>query len=102
MEENPLLVDAKETFDSCFAIMKKKNADYAGDLDPFHNFKNSRVVGVSPQKGILVRLMDKMSRIGVLTEGKGPAVKEESIDDTIDDAINYLVILKSVRKRKIN
>ena len=82
--------------------MQKKNADYAGNSNPYANFLNSKVVGVSPQKGILVRLMDKMSRIGNLIEGKNPMVKDETVDDTIDDAINYLVILKSLRKQNIN
>ena len=101
MANNPLLADAKETFDKCYETMVKKNADYAGDSDPFKNFLNSKVVGVSPQRGVLVRLMDKMSRIGNLIEGKAAKVKDETVDDTIDDAINYLVILKSLRKNKI-
>lgn len=76
-------------------ILKAKNADYAGEntIDPLHNFKaGSAVSKVSVEKGILVRLMDKIGRISTLLEQKNN-VKDETIDDTIKDAINYLGIL---------
>lgn len=74
--------------------MKKKNADYGGPIDPFNNFKNSEMVGVPMEKGILVRIMDKISRISILIDRNGPAeVVDEKIEDTILDGINYLNIL---------
>lgn len=94
-ETNVLIDSLEKTFKACLDTVKKKNADYSGkSVDPFKNFKNSIVVGVSPEKAILVRLMDKMSRISSLIENN-PEVKEEAITDTIDDAINYFAILKA-------
>jgi len=99
--DNVMLKDMESTFKECLEVAKKKNADYAGaGNDPFRNFRNSSVVGVPPQQGVMVRLMDKMSRIGNLLT-KEAEVKDEAVEDTIDDAINYLAILKSMRKNKI-
>ena len=97
--ENPLLQDMADTFTACFETAQRKNHDYGGsNNDPFANFRNSTIAGVSVERGILVRLMDKMSRISTLLD-KEAKVKDEAVDDTIDDAINYLAILKSYRKQ---
>jgi hypothetical protein len=97
--ENPLLQDMSDTFTACFETATRKNHDYGGsNNDPFANFRNSTIAGVSVERGILVRLMDKMSRISTLLD-KEAMVKDEAVDDTIDDAINYLAILKSYRKQ---
>ena len=92
---NPLLKSMGETFERCFLTAIAKNNDYGGsNSDPFANFRNSTIAGVSVEKGILVRLMDKMSRISTLLD-KEAKVKDESITDTIEDAINYLAIMKA-------
>ena len=97
--ENPLLQDMADTFTECFETAQRKNHDYGGsNNDPFANFRNSTIAGVSVERGILVRLMDKMSRISTLLD-KEAMVKDEAVNDTIDDAINYLAILKSYRKQ---
>jgi hypothetical protein len=84
-----------ETFSSCLEIVSRKNADYSGNAeDPFKNFRMSVQVGVTPERGLLVRISDKISRISNLLD-KEAAVKDESISDSIDDAINYLAILKA-------
>jgi len=98
--ENPLLKDMAETFSACFETARRKNHDYGGsNNDPFANFRNSTIAGVSVERGILVRLMDKMSRISTLID-KDAMVIDEAVNDTIDDAINYLAILKSYRNQK--
>lgn len=73
-------------------IIKSKNADYAGSSDPWKNFRSAEVVGVSLERAILVRILDKLARVGNLL-GKENQVKDESIEDTILDAANYLLIL---------
>lgn len=99
MEENALLKDIEATFKDCLEIAKRKNNDYAGEktADPFRNFRGSTVVGVSPDRAILVRMMDKMSRVGNLLSQEN-AVKDESISDTLKDIINYSAILLSYKK----
>ena len=100
LNNNVLLRDADEIFRDCMSIMISKNSDYGGSTEtPYNNFTNSKVVGVSVEKGIMVRMMDKVSRINTLLE-KENLVKDESINDTLNDLINYTVILKSYLKNK--
>lgn len=94
-ESNPLLKEMLKTFENCISTAIAKNNDYGGsNNDPFANFRNSTIAGVTVEKGILVRLMDKMSRISTLLD-KEAMVKDEKITDTIEDAINYLAIMKA-------
>jgi hypothetical protein len=101
-KENTMLQDMSETFAKVLETVRRKNNDYSGETaavnDPFKNFKNSLVIGVPVEKGILVRLMDKMSRISNLLTQEAK-VKDEAIADTIDDAISYFAILSSYLKR---
>lgn len=96
---NVLLQDMANTFTRCLEVAISKNHDYGGsNKDPFANFRNSTIAGVPVERGILVRLMDKMSRISTLLD-KEAQVKDEAVIDTIDDAINYLAIMKSYLKQ---
>lgn len=99
---NVLIQDVKETFDKCFDTLVKKNNDYAGEqpTDVYKNLRACSQFGVPPKVGVMVRLSDKFARIGTLLNQEA-AVKDEAIEDTIDDAINYLAILKSILKNKI-
>jgi hypothetical protein len=91
----------EQTFSECIEISRKKNADYCGtaeESDPFHNFKQAPgVAKITVEQGILVRLTDKLSRIGTLL-GQPAQVADESIDDSIKDAINYLAIMRAYRQ----
>jgi len=88
-----LIESTEKLFAEALDTMKKKNADYAGDNTSMRNFELSAdLAGIRMSKGILVRLMDKMTRIGNLME-RPPEAVEESIFDTIQDAINYNAIL---------
>ncbi len=79
----------------CLEIMEAKNKDYSTDKRPFKNINSSLLVGVEPERAILVRLLDKVSRIDNLLD-KENAVKDESIKDSIRDGINYLLLLSAL------
>lgn len=92
---NELLITTKALFEECYELMEKKNADYSGG-ECFHNFFLSEAISkVSAPKGILVRIGDKIARIGNLLDSPNQ-VKNESIKDTIQDLINYAAILYSL------
>lgn len=73
-------------------LIKIKNADYATGHDPFQNFRSASVAGIEPPRAILLRVLDKLARISNLL-GKEAQVKDERIEDTLLDAVNYLAIL---------
>lgn len=83
-------------------LMKKKNADYS-KADPLGNFFVSEALqACTAEVGILVRMTDKLSRlVSILSKGECQ-VKDESIDDTIIDVVNYAVLLRAVIHKKRN
>ena len=93
------LLSIEATFRAGLDLVKRKNADYAGDGDPFKNFRSAGVAGVSVERAILVRVLDKLARISNLLD-KPQAVVDEALEDTILDAINYLAILKAYREQE--
>lgn len=87
------------TCNKAFSVFEAKNHDYtAGSEDPFANFKASEVLGVPAEIGILVRCVDKFQRIRSFAVKGELKVKGESVDDAIEDVINYMVLLKGVIK----
>lgn len=100
--DNKLISDTYELFNDALNTMIIKNHDYTGaDQDPFKNFKAVESLKISTvEQGILVRLSDKFSRISGLLSGPEAKVKDESVFDTIQDAINYFAILHSYLKNK--
>ena len=92
MNKSEFFSGIEKTFSECLEIVKKKNLDYAGE-EPFKNFRSASVIGVDFKKAILVRVLDKISRISNCLD-REVAVKDEQVEDTIKDAINYLAILR--------
>jgi len=75
-------------------IVKSKNQDYAEGGDPFQNFRMVEDAGlVSLEKGIAVRMSDKMQRIFNLLDREA-SVDDETIADTLSDLRNYANILQ--------
>jgi hypothetical protein len=80
------------------SLMRKKNADYAGNggNEPFANFTRVEAMGIcSTEQGFLVRMTDKMSRLSSFVESGKLAVENESFEDTIIDIVNYAVLMYS-------
>lgn len=89
---------------NCLDIMKAKNHDYAtGDQvesDALKNFKLVEYLGITDvETGIMVRLCDKFARLANVYDGD-IAVSKETVDDTLDDIINYCNILRAVKQDK--
>lgn len=76
------------------ALMEKKNRDYGGNTDPFKNFRTRG------ELGILIRLEDKLARLDSFIQTGQLHVKDESVEDTIIDGINYLVLLHAYIKEQ--
>jgi hypothetical protein len=99
------LIDLHET--TCNAAqhtMLRKNHDYtAGSDNVFANFEGSSSFGIHPIMGIILRLTDKLKRIETFVTKGTLKVKGEGVDDAIEDAINYLILIKGlVRKEQAN
>ena len=92
-----LISNVRDTYKTALEIVERKNADYATQADPFANFRTANVLGLSVEKGILVRTLDKIMRVNNLLEHEA-YVTEESMEDTLTDAINYLALLKAYRE----
>lgn len=95
-----------KVFQTGLNLMKLKNADYAGDEDPFKNFHLCEQLGIPLEQGIMVRMSDKLARASNLLKNEAK-VSTESIQDTLVDLMNYSAILmvwledKSLYKEKI-
>lgn len=80
-------------------VMRSKSHDYAGHGDPYRNFRMTEVLGLgSMEAGIVIRITDKVSRIAKFTVEQELKVKDEQIEDTIIDLINYLIIYEAINR----
>lgn len=88
MAENPRFI---ELLDVMKDLYTKKNAAYAGldTDDPFKNFRFAENFGVSPFVGCLVRMGDKIMRVGNLIKNPNAEQVGESITDTLMDLAVY-------------
>lgn len=80
--------------------MRRKNQDYASAEDPYTNFQLCEHLGLaSTASGILIRLSDKLSRLATFEQAGEFAVEDEKLLDTVEDAINYLILYGFLRRQ---
>ncbi len=99
MNRNNFIRALERNFEAGLALMISKNADYANEVDSFANFKRSELVKVPVERGILVRVEDKISRISNLLDTE-PEVKDEDLEQTVIDTMNYFNILLTYIQQK--
>lgn len=75
--------DREKIIMKCMDIAYKKNKDYGS--------ANILDFGIS---GLLVRINDKIARLVNLQKVKTRSVQDETIEDTVEDIINYSVYLQ--------
>lgn len=106
MTTNELIAIHQDLCDRAMNLMKRKNHDYAGrsGSEPFANFTRAEAMGITTtEKGMLVRMLDKMSRLSSFADSGEFKVEDEKLEDTIIDIINYSVLLYAyVQDKKKN
>jgi len=94
--------DTQSLFNRCVELMRNKSNDYAEGQDAFLNFKTAaQIAGISPEQTLLTLLGMKLSRLTQLV-GKGKTARNESVEDTMLDIINYVVLLRGMMKEQEN
>lgn len=83
-------------------LIAKKNHDYTGGSgNPFKNVQLVEQLGFAQtETGILVRLCDKIARLSHML-GKTTQVNE-TVEDSIEDALGYLIMLHVYLNQKQN
>jgi len=103
MNTNELLNLHDELCQKAHTLMQRKNHDYSGKsgAEPFANFTRSEAMGITTtERGILVRLLDKVSRLSTFTDAGVFKVEDEKLEDTIIDLINYSVLFYGYIQQK--
>ena len=93
----------KELCSTALDLMQRKNHDYAGNKgnEPFANFTRTEAMGITTtEKAMLVRMLDKMSRLSSFTESGEFKVQDEKLQDTILDMINYSILFYAYLSEK--
>lgn len=86
----------RNTCDDCLTVMQAKQADYAHGEDPFVNFRMSEALGIHPALGIMLRITDKLQRVRSFLAKGYCAVDNESVEDALDDMVNYVILIKGL------
>lgn len=94
MTRDELFALHEEICRRALVIMKHKSADYASGSDPFANFKRGEILGfATAEEGLMLRVVDKISRISTFLRKGELKVNNESVEDSILDVINYMILL---------
>ena len=107
-----VLDERKKRYEKSTSIIIKKGADYnrkqQNSGDTLFNMRVSTLLGITdnPCQGVLVRLSDKFMRLNSLTSNplENPQVKDESVEDTVDDIhnyVDYLVLFYREERKKL-
>lgn len=95
MKRTEFIEYLESTYQTCVEIVKKKNHDYSKDSDPFSNFRAiAYILGRPVEEVVMMFIVNKISRASNLLHREN-AVKDESVEDTLLDCINYLAILRA-------
>lgn len=101
------MTPTQEILTQCIELMGRKSSDYdhpTRHQDGLDNFRTAEELGIPAWLGALSRLQDKNQRIKTLTyklitTGESPAVVDETIEDTLMDAINYNAIVLALYRQ---
>ena len=81
-----------DALDELKMLHDAKNHDYATAENPYKNLEKVLSIGIEPWRGIVIRLMDKFSRLEEYCVKGEFAVKGEGLVDTFKDIANYSIL----------
>ncbi len=97
--------ELEENIEKIFKLLKdircKKNHDY-GNEDPLSNLRISKLMGMPPWKGTLIRISDKFARLCSFSEKGSFKVNDEGFRDTVLDLLNYTLFLYILYNDEVN
>jgi len=87
---------AKKRFNKCLKVLEVKGNLYSENNDPNANIKRiAKLTNLTPVESCMKILWNKVYKVD-LSIKKNP----NDLDESLTDAINYLVILESLLKEK--
>ena len=81
-----------DELDALKMLHDAKNHDYATEENPYKNLEKVSAIGIEPWRGVVIRLMDKFSRLEEYCVKGELAIKSEGITDTFKDIANYSIL----------
>ena len=81
-----------DVLDELKMLHDAKNSDYSTLENPYKNLQAVERIGIEAWRGIVIRLMDKFSRLEEYCVKGELAIKSEGIEDTFKDIANYSIL----------
>ena len=89
-----------DELDALKMLHDAKNADYSTLENPYKNLQATERIGVEAWKGIVIRLMDKFSRLEEYCVKGELAIKSKGIDDTFADIAVYSILARILFRKE--
>jgi len=81
-----------DALDELKMLHDAKNHDYATAENPYKNLEKVLSIGIEPWRGIVIRLMDKFSRLEEYCVKGEFSIKSEGLEDTLKDISVYSLL----------
>ena len=91
-----------DELDALKMLHDAKNHDYATEENPYKNLEKVSAIGIEPWRGIVIRLMDKFSRLEEYCVKGELAIKSEGIEDTYKDIAVYSTLAMILFRKSEN
>ena len=89
-----------DELDALKMLHDAKNHDYATEENPYKNLEKVSAIGIEPWRGIVIRLMDKFSRLEEYCVKGELAIKSEGVEDTFADIAVYSILARILFRKE--
>lgn len=92
MDQQEFLDYIEKFCNDCYSTIQAKNTDYSGVDDPLANLTSVKQFGIKPDYAFLIRMSDKLSRLGNGIKAGSYHVSDETMQDTLKDLAGYCAL----------